>query len=217
MGAYLYVTAPSHVARARVRHDNGTEEIVSLSLYRYAYKPYGDHGEGRKLNARMAFKFGVVACRAAFKRSGRQPELLGVMFDDETKTLYPLTGDSPSNRAFRTGRRVSGLDDYDFDNSAPLTILEYVELPPGFTVKRPVGGKCSIPGGFAGFPGRDSSAWLAMADKPFIISPDTTAEVIRRKLCGEYAAVLADLTTEANHVRAVFTDDSVLLVSRGDC
>ena len=55
MGAYYYVTSPKLTAKARVRFDDGREELVTLALYRYAYKPYGDwRSEDRKRKDRKS-------------------------------------------------------------------------------------------------------------------------------------------------------------------
>lgn len=226
MGAYYYVTSPSLTAKARVRFPDGREDVIPVALYRYAYKPYGaiwrDSGDAAR-NHRMHVQSGALACEAAYTRSGADVPAWGISFDADSKTVYPLHGDGATRHPFKTKGKAGGLDDYDFCNQdgAPL-ILEYVELPKGLKLKRADGGCCSVGsltsaegGGFAGFPGRDSSAWQITKAMPFPVGPETSAQIIRRKLCAEYAAVLADLTTEATVVRAVFTDDSVLYVTRG--
>lgn len=138
MGAYYYVTSPKLTAQARVRFPDGREDTITLALYRYAYKPYGQlfrSSEDAKLNRRMDMRSGAMACRAAYKRSGDKVPAYGIMFNDDKKALYAL---EDASQTFRTKGRAGGLDDYDFCNydGAPV-ILEYLSLPAGLTVHAP--------------------------------------------------------------------------------
>lgn len=150
MGAYFYVTSPKLTAKARVRLADGTEAVMPVALYRYAYKPYGGWSDfDRKANRRMHFKFGAAACISAYARSATEVPEFGICFDEESKTLYPITGPEPQNATFRTNGLAGGLDDYDFCSyqGAPV-ILEYLELPKGFSVKPAKASAQASQGGF---------------------------------------------------------------------
>ena len=136
MGAYYYITSPKMTAQARVQWADGREETITLALYRYAYKPYSDWGDGRKWNNRMHFKSGAAACEAAYQRSAQGVPAWGIAYDEEKRELYALRGPNRADKPFRTKGHAGGLDDYDFCNyeGAPV-ILEYIELPKGFSVK----------------------------------------------------------------------------------
>ena len=141
MGAYYYVTSPKLTAKARVLRPDTTVETVEIALYRYAYKPYRDTWDAhcRKLNAQMHMRSGAMACEGAYARSAKPVPEFGICYDDESKTLYALTGRDASNHPFRTRGQAGGLDDYDFANyDGTPEILEFIELPKGFTVRPPV-------------------------------------------------------------------------------
>jgi hypothetical protein len=128
MGAYIYVTKPSHVATAVVEID-GVRSETEVALYRYAFKPY--HWDER-LNARMRFSSGALACAAAYDRSGKAVPAYGVFFDDEAAEVY-AAGRTDANGCFLTHGAVEVVDD---TRTSRGRVVRWVRLPKGVTEGR---------------------------------------------------------------------------------
>jgi hypothetical protein len=127
MGAYVYVTKPSHVATAIVDID-GVESETEVALYHFAYKPFLSF-RNERLNAEIAFRSGAVACIAAYARSDKAVPAYGVNFNEGKMQVY-AAGRIDANGAFLTNGRPDVLDDAAIYRGR---VVRWVRLPRGIT------------------------------------------------------------------------------------
>lgn len=133
MGAYLYTTKPSATAKALIRYDDGREEVATVALYRYAYKPYRSF-DTRAENHRMHVRSGAMANENAYRRAGREVPALGTYYTaekGEKPTVYNAA-QRGANGLFQTRGLVSGEDDHSFTNYVGR-VIRWLELPKGVT------------------------------------------------------------------------------------